>query len=327
MLRRLDLDLLLAGLLLQLLHRRAELLDLAVGDVERVEDLGLGDAVGARLDHQDRLVGAGDDQVQLQLLEGLLRRVDDEVAVELADPDRADVGGDGDRRDRQRRGGAVHREDVVGVDVVDRQRRGDELGLVVPALGEQRADRAVDHARGQRRLLARSALATEERAGDLARGVHPLLDVDGQGKEVHVAQVAHGRGAEDHRVAGLDDHRATRLLGEFARLEGNLAVADIHRDAAYVKHAHLVVLPPAARLAAICFQNSRSLSREESTCPRIRSGGRRQCRSRAGAGVAATPARIPDSKSRRTRLATSSERRSASKRSRSSPSLSARSQR
>ena len=38
-LRGLDLDLLLAGLLLQLLHRGDELLDLAVGDVEGVEDL------------------------------------------------------------------------------------------------------------------------------------------------------------------------------------------------------------------------------------------------------------------------------------------------
>ena len=93
-----------------------------------------------------------------------------------------------------------------------------------------------------------------------------LLDVDGEGKEVHVAQAADGCGAEDHRVAGLDDDRATRLLREFARLEGNLAVADIHRDAAYVKHAHLVVLPPAARLAAIRFlQNSRSLTATKGT--------------------------------------------------------------
>ena len=259
-LRRLVLDLLLAGLLLQLLHRGDELLDLAVGDVERVEDLGLGDALGAGLDHQDRLVGAGDDQVEFQLLVALLGRVDDEVALELADPDRADVLGDRDFGDRQRRGGAVHREDVVGVDVVDRQRHRDQLGLVVPALGEERADRPVDHARGQRRLLAGFALATEERAGDLARGVHPLLDVDGEGKEVHVAQAAEGCGAEDHRVAGLDHDRATRLLREFARLEGNLAVADIHRDAAYVKHAHLVVLPPAARLAAIRFSSELSFS-------------------------------------------------------------------
>ena len=32
----------------------------------------LGDAVGAGLDHQDRLVGAGDDQVELELLVVLL---------------------------------------------------------------------------------------------------------------------------------------------------------------------------------------------------------------------------------------------------------------
>ena len=224
----------------------------------------------------------------------LLGRVDDEVAVELADPDRADVRGDRDRRDRQRRGGAVHREDVVGVDLVDRHRHRDQLGLVVPALGEERADRPVDHARGQRRLLAGFALATEERAGDLARGVHALLDVDGEGKEVHVAQVADGRGAEDHRVAGLDHDRATRLLREFAGLEGNLAVADVRRDAGYVKHAHLVVLPPAARLAAIRFQNSRSLTAERVQASKTPPG-------RAGRH----PARMPDSKSRRTRAATS----------------------
>ena len=166
---RLDLDLLLAGLLLQLLHRGDELLDLAVGDVERVEDLGLGDAVGAGLDHQDRLVGAGDDQVELELRVVLLGGVDDEVAVELADPHRADVGGDRDRGDRQRRGGAVHGEDVVGVDLVHRHRDRDQLGLVVPALGEERADRPVDHARGQRRLLARIC----PRDGRTSRGFCP----------------------------------------------------------------------------------------------------------------------------------------------------------
>ena len=83
--RGLDLELLLAGLLGQLLDRGDELLDLAVGDVERVEDLGLGDAVGAALDHQDRLLGAGDDQVHLEVVPVLLGGVDDEVAVELAD--------------------------------------------------------------------------------------------------------------------------------------------------------------------------------------------------------------------------------------------------
>ena len=47
--------------------RGDELLDLTVGDVERVEDLGLGDLVGAGLDHQDRLVGTGHDEVEVGL--------------------------------------------------------------------------------------------------------------------------------------------------------------------------------------------------------------------------------------------------------------------
>ena len=232
------LDLLLAGLRGQLLHRAAEFLDLVVGDVQRIEDLGLADAFRARLDHEDRLAGAGDDQVHLEFLEGLLRRVDDEVARQFADADRADVVGDGDRRDRQGRRGAVHRKDVVGVDVVHGQRGGDDLGLVVPSLGEERANRTVDHARGQRGLLAGTALATEERARDLAGRVHPLLDVDRQGEEVTIPQASHRRCAEDQRVAGLDDNCAAGLPRQFAGLESDLAIADLNRNAANVKHAH-----------------------------------------------------------------------------------------
>src|ERR1700753_30669 len=260
-LRRLVVDLRLAGLLAQLLDRGGDLFDFAVGDVEGVEDLGLGDALGAGLDHQDRLVGAGDDQVQVQFFVRLLGRVDDEVTVQFSDADRADVLGDRDRRDRQRRGGTVHRQDVVRVDEVHRHRHRDQLGLVVPALGEERTDRPIDHARGQRRLLARFALAAEERTRDLARGGHARLDVEGERKEVHVTKPTDGRGVEDHRVATADHDRAPRLLREFPRLEGNRAVADIHRDTGHVKPAHTYVLPPAARMAAIAFlQNSRSYS-------------------------------------------------------------------
>ena len=162
--------------------------------------------------------------------EVLLARVDDEVAVDLADAHRADGRGQRDVGDHQRGGGAVHREDVVRVDVVDRQRDRHELRLVVPALGEQRADRPVDHARGQRALLAGAALALEERAGDLARGVHALLDVHRQREEVDVAQVADGGGAEDHRVALADDDGAGGLLGHLAGLEGDLAYPAISTE-------------------------------------------------------------------------------------------------
>src|SRR5215213_6598139 len=180
-LRRLDLGLLLAGLLAQVVLRLAEPLDLGVRDVERIEDLGLCDLVGARLDHQDGLFGAGHHEVERRLEQPLLVGVHEEVALGvLPDPHGAHGHREGDVGHHERGACAVHGEDVVGMLVVDRHRDRDELRVAVPALGEERAQWPVDHARGQGGLLAGPALAAEEAAGDLARGVHPLLYVDRQ---------------------------------------------------------------------------------------------------------------------------------------------------
>ena len=67
----------------------------------------------------------------------------------------------------------------------------------------------------------------KKRAGDLARGVHALLDIHRQREEVDVAEVARGRGGEHARVAGGDDDGAGGLLGQLARLEGDLGSADL----------------------------------------------------------------------------------------------------
>ena len=65
-----------------------------------------------------------------------------------------------------------------------------DLGLAGVALGEERPQRAVDHARGEDLLLVRPALALEEAAGDLAAGVGVLAVVDGQGQEVDARPAA-----------------------------------------------------------------------------------------------------------------------------------------
>ena len=102
----------------------AELLDLLVGDVERVEDLGLGDLVGAGLDHQDRLFGAGDDQVEIGVVDEVpLARVDDELPSTL--PMRTAPTGGGERDVGRSISAALApfmAKHVVGVDVVDRDR-------------------------------------------------------------------------------------------------------------------------------------------------------------------------------------------------------------
>ena len=124
--------------------------------------------------------------------------------------------------------------------VLDRHRLAHDLCLEVPALGEQRAQGAIDHPRSQRRLLAGATFAPEEGAGDLPRRVVALLDIDRQRQEVHIPQVPDRRRGEHHRVAGSDNDGSARLSGELAGLEGDLVAAYLHRNAAYVKHAHLI---------------------------------------------------------------------------------------
>ena len=149
------------------------------------------------------------------------RRVDDELAIDEADAH----GGDGlfDRhlRERQRRAGAGEREHVRVVFGVRRQHERDHLRLVRPAGREERPDRPIDHAAGQRFLFGGLAFALEEAAGNASRGVGVFAVVDGERKEVdsftRARRVAGGH--EDHGVAHADDDRAIGLLGQTARLD------------------------------------------------------------------------------------------------------------
>ena len=142
------------------------------------------DLEAAGLDHQDRVGGAGDHHVQRAGGDLLARRVDDELPVHLADAHGADRTLERDARDRQRRGGAVERQDVGLVDLVGGVDVADDLHVVAEALREERAQRAVDQAAAEDLALAGAALAAEEAARDLAGGELLLLVVDGEREEV-----------------------------------------------------------------------------------------------------------------------------------------------
>ena len=123
----------------------------------------------------------------------------------------------------------VDRDDVVQVVGVERHDGDDDLDLVAQALDEGRAQRAVDQPAGEDRVGRRAALAAEERAGDAARGVHPLLDVDRQREEVELVLrvLAGGRRRQQHRVVvEVGDGRAGGLLGEPPGLEPDRAGAE-----------------------------------------------------------------------------------------------------
>ena len=199
----------------------------------------------AGLDHHDGDVvtdaAAGDDQLEGGLLALLVGGVRDPGAVAaVGDAHGADGAVERDAREHQRRGGAVDGEHVVGVLLVGAHDGDDDLGLVAEAVGEGRAQRAVDQAAGEDGRVGGTALPAEERAGDAPGGVHPLLDVDGEGEEVDALADALGGVGGDQDVGAADpgDDGALALVGELAGLEreGLVGAADGPRDVDGVSH-------------------------------------------------------------------------------------------
>ena len=175
---------LLGGLLGQLDDGVDHRLDVPVAEHHGAEHDLFGQLLGFRFDHQHGVLGAGDDEVELAFLHLVDRRVEHVFAVDVGDARAADRAHEGHAGERQRRGGRHHRDDVGIVLLVVRQHGDDHLGVAAPAVGEQRTDRAVDQARGQRVLFGRAALALEVAAGNAAGGVVLLGVVDGERQEV-----------------------------------------------------------------------------------------------------------------------------------------------
>ena len=98
----------------------------------------------------------------------------------------------------------------MGVHLVGAEDGADDVDLVAEALRERGPQRAVDQPAGEDRLVRRLALPAEERAGDLAGGVRPLFDVDGEREEVGALphRAGGGGGGEHDGVADAGDHGA-----------------------------------------------------------------------------------------------------------------------
>ena len=140
--------------------------------VRIAEHIRLADLLRARLDHQHGLVRAGNRQAQLGNRALLLIRVDDDFAVHQTDGNAADracprisltaIAAEAPIIAGISGGTSCSTESTVATTCTS---------LRMP-LVEQRAQRAVDQAGGQRRLFGRTTLALDETAGDLAHGIH-----------------------------------------------------------------------------------------------------------------------------------------------------------
>ena len=219
----------LAGLRRELVDAGDDLLDRRMRAFERFHHLRLGHFLRTRLDHHDAVLAAGDDEVERAapaLFEG---RIDHEVAVDMADAhtrDRPRLRNAGQRERRRRPGDREHVGVVLGI---RGDHEGDDLRLVAPSGREQRPDRPIDQAAREHFLFGRLAFALEESAGDPAGGVGVLLVVAVSGRKSTPSRGLGSRagGDENHGVAGPDDDRSIRLLGQPAGFDRDGLAANI----------------------------------------------------------------------------------------------------
>ena len=234
----------LAGVAHQFVDRVDRDVGLLVAEHHAAEHDFLAQLLGFGLDHQHGGFGAGDDQVHLRILACGLARVQHVLAVDVADAGGADRAAERDAGDRQRGADADHGGDV-GIDLgVERQHVDDHLHFVQEAFGEQRTDRTVDQARGQRFVFAGLGFALEEAAGDLAGGVGLLDVVDGQREEIlaRLGRLGGHHGGQHDGVFDVDDHGAAGLAGDFAGFQDDGLAAPLEGLGDFVEEAHGVLL-------------------------------------------------------------------------------------
>ena len=123
----------------------------------------------------------------------------------------------------------------VGLNILVRRDEVDrhvDFGVVIR--GEQGPEGAVDQAGDEHLAVVGARFALHETAGEAAYGGVLLLVFDLEGHEIGVGFciLCGHDGSEQHRVAHLDDDRAVGLLGQFARLDLDLAAVGQRDDLA-----------------------------------------------------------------------------------------------
>ena len=186
-----------------------------------------------------------------------LGRVEDVLAIDEADAGAADRAHEGHAGNRQSGGSGDHREDVGLVLTVVGEDLRDHEDFVVEAFREERADRAVDQAAGQRFLFGRAALTLEEAARDAPGGGELFLVVDGQREEIlpRLDRLCGGDRAKHHGFAKGRENRAVGLAGNAARFELQRLAADLGFNSFDIEHFVSFAHRPDAAGFSCCRQS------------------------------------------------------------------------
>ena len=217
MLHRGDFALRLADFLCQLADDGTNLLDLAMAELDRVDHFFFRRFLRARLDHHNAFGGADDHDVQLRGTHLVVRRVHDVLSIHQSNAHCANRTIERNIGDGQRRRSAVNAADIGIILRVCREHHRNDLGLAAEALGEQRADGAIDLAASEDFFFARPAFTLDESPGETSAGVGVFAVVHGQREKVDsLSRVGVGASrGEHHALSTANDRRSMRLFCKF----------------------------------------------------------------------------------------------------------------
>ena len=132
--------------------------------------------------------------------------------------------------------------------VIGKHRRND-LGFVLVAIGEKRAQRAVDQAGNERFLFRRATFTLEIAAGNLARSIGFFLIIYGQGEEVDagLGRLGTHNGGQNSRFAIGHENRAISLTCHAARLDAQGSARPFEFFYVNVEHGNFPSICPLPR--------------------------------------------------------------------------------
>ena len=161
--------------------------------VERVEHHVLGQHRGAALDHHDAVARAGDDQREVALVDA---RCIGGLTTKRPSMRPTRTAAIGPRNGMSEMCSAADAPISASMSASFSLSDDSTVAMIcvshAEALREERADRAIDQARGQHLLLGLAPFALEEAAGDLAGGEGLLLVVAGQREEIDARRARSG---------------------------------------------------------------------------------------------------------------------------------------
>ena len=140
--------------------------------------------IGASFDHQDSILGSGDNQIELAFFHLFHSRVHYIFLIDITDPYASNRSIERNIGNRQGAGSADHRNDIRCVILVHRNNRRNDVHIIAEPIGKQGPNRSVNHPGTQNSSFGRTAFPFDKAAGNFSYRIHSLFIIHRQREKI-----------------------------------------------------------------------------------------------------------------------------------------------